>query len=157
MIVSIFPLDMGTDYQLLPRSVLLLNSRLNDWRNPFVSGTRLPGTLSSCSFDSFSPAHLYTKVQLWAFIERILLVPSVFGRMSSVVGRLQNLVLLVTSSGRFRTPSKGFASRAGRLCRALVCEIPRIFERASPSNFLTQGAFIHIKQQKKFSNATFFR
>ena len=26
----------------------------------------------------------------------------------------------------------------------LVCEIPRIFERASPSNFRTQGSFIHI-------------
>ena len=36
----------------------------------------------------------------------------------------------------------------------LVCEIPRIFERASPSDFRTQGSFIHIVE--KFSSATFF-
>ena len=37
----------------------------------------------------------------------IFLVPSVFGRLSSVFGRLQNPVLLVLSSknGRFRRPS----------------------------------------------------
>ena len=42
---------------------------------------------------------------------RILLVPSVFGRLSSVFGRLQNPVLLVlsTKSGRLR-PSKPSAS-----------------------------------------------
>ena len=32
----------------------------------------------------------------------------------------------------------------------LVCEIPRIFERARPSNFRTQGSFIYTKQQKNF-------
>ena len=37
----------------------------------------------------------------------------------------------------------------------LVCEIPRSFERSSPSNFRTQGSFIHINSGK-FSNATFF-
>ena len=30
-------------------------------------------------------------------------------------------------------------------CIHIVCEIPRIFELASPSNFRTQGSFIHIK------------
>ena len=29
-----------------------------------------------------------------------------------------------------------------------VCEIPRSFERASPSNFRTQGSFIHINSRK---------
>ena len=38
----------------------------------------------------------------------------------------------------------------------LVCEIPRSFERSSPSDFRTQGSFIHINS-RKFSNATFFR
>ena len=38
----------------------------------------------------------------------------------------------------------------------LVCEIPRSFERASLSNFRTQGSFIHINSGK-VSNATFFR
>ena len=44
---------------------------------------------------------------------------SIIGRMSSVSGRLQNLVLLVLSSenGRFRRPSKPSASLAGRLRR----------------------------------------
>ena len=32
----------------------------------------------------------------------------------------------------------------------LVCEIPRSFERASPSNFRTQGSFIHINSGKIF-------
>ena len=43
---------------------------------------------------------------------RILLVPSLFSRLSSVFGRLQNPVLLVLSSknGRFRRPSKPSAS-----------------------------------------------
>ena len=42
----------------------------------------------------------------------ILLVPSVFGRASSIFGRLENLSLLVLSSknGRFRRPSKLSAS-----------------------------------------------
>ena len=41
------------------------------------------------------------------FLGRILLVPSLFSRLSPVFGRLQNLVLLVLSSknGRFRRPS----------------------------------------------------
>ena len=38
----------------------------------------------------------------------------------------------------------------------LVCEIPRRFERSSPSDFRTQGSFIHINS-RKFSYATFFR
>ena len=37
----------------------------------------------------------------------------------------------------------------------LVCEIPRRFERSSPSYFRTQDSFIH-KTVGKFSNATFF-
>ena len=43
---------------------------------------------------------------------RILLVPSLFSRLSSIFGRLQNPVLLVLSSknGRFRRPSKPSAS-----------------------------------------------
>ena len=32
----------------------------------------------------------------------------------------------------------------------LVCEIPRSFERSSPSNFRTQGSFIHINSGKSF-------
>ena len=32
----------------------------------------------------------------------------------------------------------------------LVCEIPRSFDRASPSNFRTQGSFIHINSGKIF-------
>ena len=32
----------------------------------------------------------------------------------------------------------------------LVCEIPRSFERSSPSNFRTQGSFIHINSGKIF-------
>ena len=32
----------------------------------------------------------------------------------------------------------------------LVCEIPRSFERSSPSNFRTQGSFIHINSEKIF-------
>ena len=49
---------------------------------------------------------------------RILLIPSLFSRLSSVFGRLQNPVLLVLSSinGRFRRPSKP-SSLAGRLHR----------------------------------------
>ena len=31
-----------------------------------------------------------------------------------------------------------------------VCEIPRIFERVSPSNFRKQGSFIRIKQKNNF-------
>ena len=30
----------------------------------------------------------------------------------------------------------------------LVCEIPRSFERSSPSNLRTQGSFIHINRGK---------
>ena len=32
----------------------------------------------------------------------------------------------------------------------LVCEIPRYFERSSPSNFRMQGSFIHINSEKIF-------
>ena len=32
----------------------------------------------------------------------------------------------------------------------LVCEIPKRFERSSPSNFRTQGSFIHINSGKIF-------
>ena len=32
----------------------------------------------------------------------------------------------------------------------IVCEIPRRFERSSPSNFRTQGSFIHIISGKIF-------
>ena len=32
----------------------------------------------------------------------------------------------------------------------LVCEIPISFERSSPSNFRTQGSFIHINSGKIF-------
>ena len=32
----------------------------------------------------------------------------------------------------------------------VVCEIPRSFERSSPSNFRTQGSFIHINSGKIF-------
>ena len=32
----------------------------------------------------------------------------------------------------------------------LVCKIPRSFERSSPSNFRTQGSFIHINSGKMF-------
>ena len=32
----------------------------------------------------------------------------------------------------------------------LVCEIPRSSERSSPSNFRTQGSFIHINSGKIF-------
>ena len=32
----------------------------------------------------------------------------------------------------------------------LVCEIPRRFERSSPSNFRTQGSFIHTNNGKIF-------
>ena len=32
----------------------------------------------------------------------------------------------------------------------LVCEIPRSFERSIPSNFRTQGSFIHINSGKIF-------
>ena len=32
----------------------------------------------------------------------------------------------------------------------IVCEIPRSFERSSPSNFRTQGSFIHINSGKIF-------
>ena len=51
------------------------------------------------------------------YLGRILLAPSLFGRLSSVFDRLQNPVLLVLSSknGRFRRPSKPSASWAGRL------------------------------------------
>ena len=47
------------------------------------------------------------------------MVSSIFGRLSSVSGRLQNLVLLVLSpkNGRSRRPSKLSASLAGRLRR----------------------------------------
>ena len=31
-----------------------------------------------------------------------------------------------------------------------VCEIPRSFERSSPSDFRTQGSFIHINSRKIF-------
>ena len=50
------------------------------------------------------------------------------------------------------------ASKPTKLIRSniLVCEIPRSFERLSPSNFRTQGSFIHINSGK-ISNATFFR
>ena len=43
----------------------------------------------------------------WPDLGRILLIPSLFSRLSSVFGRLQNSVLLVLSSknGRFRRPS----------------------------------------------------
>ena len=34
-------------------------------------------------------------------------------------------------------------------CNA-VCEIPGSFERASPSNFRTQGSFIHMNSRKIF-------
>ena len=46
------------------------------------------------------------------FLGRILLVPSLFSRLSSVFDRLQNPVLLVLSSenGTFRRPSKPSAS-----------------------------------------------
>ena len=37
-----------------------------------------------------------------------------------------------------------------RVNGALVCEIPRSFERSSPSNFRTQGSFIHINSGKIF-------
>ena len=45
-------------------------------------------------------------------IERIILVPSLYSRLSSVFSRLQNPVLLVLSSenGRFGRPSKPSAS-----------------------------------------------
>ena len=39
------------------------------------------------------------------------------------------------------------------LINYLVCEIPKSFERSSPSNFRTHGSFT----VEKFSNATFFR
>ena len=32
----------------------------------------------------------------------------------------------------------------------IVCEISRSFERSSPSNFRTQGSFIHINSGKGF-------
>ena len=32
----------------------------------------------------------------------------------------------------------------------LVCDIPRSFERSSPSDFRTQGSFIHINSRKIF-------
>ena len=32
----------------------------------------------------------------------------------------------------------------------IVCEIPRSFERGSPSNFRKQGSFIHINRRKIF-------
>ena len=32
----------------------------------------------------------------------------------------------------------------------LVCEIPRSFERSSPSEFRRQGSFIHINSRKIF-------
>ena len=38
----------------------------------------------------------------------------------------------------------------------IVCEIPKRFERSSPSNFRTQGSFIHINSGK-VSNPIFFR
>ena len=38
----------------------------------------------------------------------------------------------------------------------IVCEIPRRFERSSPSNFRTQGSFIHINSGKIFER-DFFR
>ena len=43
---------------------------------------------------------------------RILLVPPVVGRLSSIFGRFQNPILLVLSSktGRFRRPSKPSAA-----------------------------------------------
>ena len=34
----------------------------------------------------------------------------------------------------------------------LVCEIPRCFERSSPSDFRTQGSFIHINSRKIFEH-----
>ena len=34
----------------------------------------------------------------------------------------------------------------------LVCEIPRSFERSSPSNFRMQGSFIHINSGKIFEH-----
>ena len=47
------------------------------------------------------------------------MLPSLFSRLSSVFGRLQNPVILVLSSknGRFRRPAKPSASGAGRLRR----------------------------------------
>ena len=32
----------------------------------------------------------------------------------------------------------------------IICEIPRSFERSSPSNFRTQGSFIHKNSGKIF-------
>ena len=32
----------------------------------------------------------------------------------------------------------------------VVCEIPRSFERSSPTNFRTQGSFIHVNSEKIF-------
>ena len=37
----------------------------------------------------------------------------------------------------------------------LVCEIPRSFERSSPSNFRTQSSFIHINNEKIFERDLF--
>ena len=36
------------------------------------------------------------------------------------------------------------------LSQLVICEIPRSFERSSPSNFRTQGSFIHINCEKLF-------
>ena len=35
---------------------------------------------------------------------------------------------------------------------SLVCEIPRSFGRASPSNYRTQGSFIHVNSRKIFEH-----
>ena len=46
--------------------------------------------------------------------------------------------------------SRGWSKCTIQPAASLVREIPRIFERASPLNFLTHGSFIHINQHKNF-------
>ena len=66
-----------------------------------------------------------------------------------------------SETGLYRSQSvlnlaRDYFIQAPFIVPSLVCEIPRSFERSSPSDFRTQGSFIHINS-RKFSNATFFR
>ena len=50
----------------------------------------------------------------------------------------------------FAVEKKIFESSENSWCSKLVCEIPKSFERSSPSNFRTQGFFILINSGKIF-------
>ena len=49
-------------------------------------------------------------------------------------------------------PDGGYFRGTCKECSILVCEISRSFECLSPSNFRTQGSFIHINSEKVFEH-----